>query len=42
MPDECQTNECPHADKSAELAVRKIFAILGVDIDKHPCGLAES
>ena len=25
--------ECPHADKSAEIAVRKVFAILGVDVD---------
>jgi len=33
MADECETNGCPHADKSAELAVRKTFAILGVDVD---------
>lgn len=25
--------ECPHADKSAQLAVKKVFAILGVDVD---------
>lgn len=33
---ECQvrTNEdCSHAQQSAELAVKKVFAILGVDID---------
>lgn len=28
-----ETGECPHAEKSAELAVKKVFAILGVDID---------
>lgn len=26
--------KCPHAEKSAEIAVKKVFAILGVDIDK--------
>lgn len=32
---ECANNsECPHAEESAERAVRKVFAILGVDIDK--------
>ncbi len=25
--------ECPHAEKSAELAVKKVFAILGVNVD---------
>ena len=25
--------ECPHVKESAELAVKKVFAILGVDID---------
>ncbi len=25
---------CPHATESADAAVRKVFAILGVDIDK--------
>lgn len=34
MPEECQsTNNCPHAAASAELAVKRVFAILGVDID---------
>lgn len=26
-------HECPQADEAAERAVRKVFAILGVDID---------
>lgn len=26
--------KCPHVVESAELAVKKVFAILGVDIDK--------
>jgi hypothetical protein len=26
-------SDCPHAIESAELAVKKVFAILGVDID---------
>lgn len=26
-------SDCPHAQESAELAVKKVFAILGVDID---------
>ena len=32
---ECHTNpiDCLHAKESAELAVKKVFAILGVDID---------
>lgn len=33
---ECQvktSEECPHASDAAELAVKKVFAILGVDID---------
>ena len=25
---------CPHADESAERAVKRVFAILGVDVDK--------
>ena len=35
MAHECpgELNECPHARESAELAVKKVFAILGVDID---------
>lgn len=28
------TEDCPHARESAELAVKKVFAILGVDIDR--------
>lgn len=28
-----QMDQCPHAKESAELAVKKVFAILGVDID---------
>ena len=32
--DNCpHTDDCPHASASAELAVKKVFAILGVDID---------
>lgn len=27
------SSTCPHADESAEIAVRKVFAILGVDIN---------
>ena len=37
MADKCTArnhDECPHAEESAERAVRKVFAILGVDIDK--------
>lgn len=32
---DCPKNidECPHIQRSAELAVAKVFAILGVDID---------
>ena len=26
--------ECPQADQAADRAVRKVFAILGVDVDK--------
>jgi hypothetical protein len=26
--------DCPHARESAEIAVKKVFAILGVDIDR--------
>lgn len=34
MPENCpHTDDCPHASASAELAVKKVFAILGVDID---------
>jgi hypothetical protein len=35
MAEKCPANlsECPHAQESAELAVKKVFAILGVDID---------
>lgn len=35
MNDECpaKLSDCPHAQESAELAVKKVFAILGVDID---------
>lgn len=31
----CPSNidECPHAQESADRAVKKVFAILGVDID---------
>ena len=33
-PSDCKNNEdCPHALESAELAVKKVFAILGVNID---------
>lgn len=38
MPAKCDIKtspeHCPHAEESAEKAVRKVFAILGVDIDK--------
>lgn len=37
MSDKCNArnpDDCPHAEESAERAVRKVFAILGVDIDK--------
>lgn len=32
---DCPSNveDCPHAQKSAEIAVRKVFAILGVNVD---------
>ena len=26
--------ECPHAHESAEIAVKKVFSILGVDVDR--------
>ena len=26
-------NDCPHANESAEAAVKKVFAILGIDVD---------
>lgn len=32
--------DCPHAEKSAELAVKRVFAILGVDVD-DPAKLEE-
>lgn len=31
---EKEAEDCPHARESAELAVKKVFAILGVDIDR--------
>ncbi len=37
MPDKCAARnreECPQAEQAADHAVRKVFAILGVDIDK--------
>jgi hypothetical protein len=36
MPNDCQAHNenCPHADRAAEKAVKKTFAILGVDIDE--------
>ena len=34
MTESCpHTDDCPHASASAEMAVKKVFAILGVDID---------
>lgn len=36
MSDDCdlvRRKECPHAEESAQRAVKKVFAILGVDID---------
>lgn len=35
MSDKCpsRVEDCPHAAQAAELAVKKVFAILGVDID---------
>ena len=34
MSESCpRTDGCPHASASAEMAVKKVFAILGVDID---------
>ena len=35
MAEKCPANlsECPHAQASADLAVKKVFAILGVNID---------
>ncbi len=34
MTIECNLqNECPHLEASAQLAVKKVFAILGVNID---------
>jgi hypothetical protein len=29
-----QVEECPHAEESASRAVKKVFAILGVDVDR--------
>lgn len=37
MTDKCTARnqeECPQAEQAADHAVRKVFAILGVDIDK--------
>lgn len=37
MAEKCNArtpDDCPHAEESAERAVRKVFAILGVDIDR--------
>lgn len=37
MADKCNArnqDECPQAEQAADHAVRKVFAILGVDIDK--------
>lgn len=32
---ECKSSQdCPHAESAADAAVKKVFAILGVDIDK--------
>ncbi len=34
-PTDCRAGtECPHALEAAEVAVKRVFAILGVDIDK--------
>lgn len=35
MTEKCPAtmSDCPHAQESAELAVKRVFAILGVDID---------
>lgn len=34
-PADCKgSTECAHAEKSAEIAVKRVFAILGVDVDK--------
>ena len=34
-PTDCRTGtECPHVLDAAEVAVKRVFAILGVDIDK--------
>jgi hypothetical protein len=30
----CEIPACPHADEAAERAVKKVFAILGVDVEK--------
>ena len=33
-PEDCKASvSCPHALESAEMAVKKVFAILGVDVD---------
>jgi hypothetical protein len=36
MVNECPSGiaQCPHAQASAELAVKKVFAILGVNVDE--------
>ena len=34
-PNDCKASpECGHAAEAAEIAVKRVFAILGVDIDK--------
>lgn len=34
-PTDCRAGtECPHALEAAEVSVKRVFAILGVDIDK--------
>ena len=34
MPDTCKKQGCPHANESAEIAVKKVFALLGVNVDE--------
>lgn len=37
MTEKCSArnpDDCPHVEESAERAVRKVFSILGVDIDR--------
>ena len=33
MPENCNQEHCPHTEKAATAAVKKTFAILGVDVD---------